>query len=248
MKKLMFAALVVASCSAMADELVNSKVYDLTFAKKSLEFATKAQTIDLAKLGASNWDEAKELAEAQYKKIVEEIEGYCAKECPELKTAIPSFEEIWPGNGSGPVKGKIKFMAPSVKNGVPATKVISTKINGVAIDKGADGWTTYLFDNAKNEYKKFWAAKYTDEFDYNGFATKDGKATMNVTFEDEGYTMGGVATGTADKNSGEFKSVAGNFADLASRGYGTWKFAYNKKLTGKTDGEILAAKKAEIFE
>ena len=246
MKKLMFAALVVASCSAMADELVNSKVYDLTFAKKSLEFATKAQTIDLAKLNASDWDDAKLKAEDQYNKIVEEIEGYCAKECPELKTAIPSFEEIWPGNGSGPVKGKIKFMAPSVKNGVPATKVISTKINGVAIDKGADGWTTYLFDSAKNEYKKFWAAEYP--FDYNGFATGDGKATLNVSFADDGYTMDGVATGTADKNTREYKSVAGNFADLASRGYGTWKFAYNKKLTGKTDGEILAAKKAEIFE
>lgn len=250
MKKLMIVALAVASCTAMAaEEVVNNEVYDLSFTTKSLELATKTLSI---KIQGATWSNAYEKASEAYWKESEKIIKACAG--LGLSYELPCFDEVWNSttNGGAKVKGTLKFTVPNVNTkGVAATKVVSKKINGVAIKDGEGKYKTYLWDNTKNEFYnardakaknyKYWAWELP--FDYSGLiATDDGKASLNVKLAE----LRGVATGTCDKNTKVIKSVAGNIADTGSASYGTWKFSYNKRLTGKSTDVILTDKKVEL--
>ena len=241
MKKLMFAALVVASCSAMADAV---QVSDLTLTRKALAYATKTYTI---KLAGNTWDEAEKNAEKEFNAIAAEIADACKYE---IDYEMPEFKSIWVG-GTGKVKGSLKFTAPSVKNGVASTKVVTTKLNGLKIDRDS-GTKTYLWDDTKNEFSayKYWGNLVPATY-AGSVATADGKASVNMAIAAPGFSdLRGVATGTCDKNTKALKSVAGNFADTLSNGYGTWKLAYNKKVSEQSqaldDEQILALKKVEL--
>ena len=244
----MFAALIVASCSAMADTV---QVSDLTLTRKALAYATKTYTIQLT---GNSWDEAEKNAEKEFNAIAADIAKACTYE---IDYEMPEFKKIWVRGTGDKVKGSIKFTAPSVKNGVASTKVVTTKINGLKIDRASTGPKTYLWDDTKNEYVvenknyKFWGVLVPAVYG-GSVATADGKASVNMTIADEqGFSdLRGVATGTSDKNTKAFKSVAGNFADTLSNGYGTWKLAYNKKVSAQaatlSDEQILELKKVEL--
>ena len=244
MKKLMFAALAVASCSAMAAEgLTQTEVCDLTITKKALAYATKAYTI---KIEGESWSNAMEKAEAKFAEITNEVVQACTYD---IDYELPEFKDLWVTVTQGEkVKGSIKFTAPAVKSGVASTKVVTTKLNGLYLKNG-DNKKTIIWDNVKNEWKLYdpmtIPAQFVDEV-----LTADGKASLSVIIDDDvnGHNLRGVATGTSDKNTKKIKSVAGNFADTGCKGYGTWKFAYNKKLTGKSDAEIYKAKKLEYAQ
>ena len=253
MKKLMFAALAVASCSAFAAKDV--QVNDLTLTKKALAYATKSYTI---KITGNSWSNAMENAEKEFNGHVDAITNACTYD---IDYELPEFKDLWATVTQGEkVKGSIKFTAPAVKSGVASTKVVTTKLNGLAITRGKET-KTYLWDNTKNEYAKdgfkFWGYEIPDAQFRKELGTADGKAQLGLEIANDGHTLQAVATGTCDKNTKAIKSVAGNFADIGCMGYGTWKFALNTSVTKKavddasgvnTDEDILALKKVELYK
>ena len=253
MKKLMFAALAVVSCSAFAAKDV--QVNDLTLTKKALAYATKSYTI---KIVGTDWTNAEQNVAAEFAKITNNIVKACTYD---IDYELPEITDAWAAiDKSGKVKGTIKFTAPAVDNkGFAKTKVVTTKLNGFAITRGKET-KTYLWDNTKNEYAKdgfkFWACEIPGAKFRKELGTADGKAQLGLEIaNDEGHTLQAVATGTYDKNAKAIKSVAGNFADIGCMGYGTWKFALNKSVTTKaiddasgvnSNEDILKLKKVEL--
>ena len=239
----MFAALAVASCSAMA--AINSTVADLQFAKKSLEYATK--TVSFSYEG-TNYESAVESAAAHLAGLVSTIESNKVNglEFDPSMFSIESYKEQFKDDV---FKGKLKVTLPALdKNGLK-TKVVTTKLNGVMVITNPETpeaiFQTVLWDNTKNVNKpyKYWGVP-VDAAIVGGVKTADGKASLSIAIGD----LQGVATGTVDKNTKKIKSVAGNFADLVNAGYGTWKYANNKKLVGKTLNEVLTEKKVELVK
>ena len=250
MKKLMFAALAVASCSAFAAKDV--QVNDLTLAKKSLSYATKSYSI---KFEADSWEAAEAKVKAQFEKELLAITNACTYD---IEMPYDQFDTAWKLVKKGDkVKGTFKYTAPAVDNkGVAKTKVVSKKLNGFVITRGKIA-KTYLWDNTKNEYGKIWGYEIPAAEFGKGVATADGKAQLAMSIVNDEHSLQAVATGTADKKTGAIKSVAGNFADCECMGYGTWKFALNNSVTKKavddasgvnTDEDILALKKVELFK
>ena len=261
MKKLMFAALAVASCSAMAAK--NVQVNDLTISKKALAYATKSYSIKFEGATPSN---ALENAEAQFNELIWGKDGIVSNKVDGLDfdESQFAFDGYRAKIKDDATKGTLKVTLPALgKNGL-STKVVTTKINGLVIVRGNERPNTYLWDNTKNEYAKdgfkFWGHLIPSYF-YNPIVTLDGKASLTMFLGDpyvkKDHGFSGVATGTCDKKTGVIKSVAGNFADAYCNGYGTWKYALNNSLTKKaqddasgvnTDEDILALKKVELVK
>ena len=254
MKKLMFAALAVASCSAFAATTNEvTSVSDLALAKKALAYATKSYSI---KIEGTDWTNAMEKAEVEFNKIASNIVKACTYD---IEYTMPTFKDAWATvDQKGAVKGSFKFTAPAEKNGVASTKVVTTKVNGLLIERTNAAGALYVWDNTKNEYSKeykYWGYDISEGTKLSGrVATKDGKASLNLAIiggtDEHPHFLQGVGTGTCDKNTQEIKSVAGNFADVLCKGYGTWKLSYNKGLTTKSAGldneAILKLKKVEL--
>ena len=261
MKKLMFAALALASCSVIA--AINVEVNDLTITRKSLEYATKTYTFS----GSKFQSEEAVVADVQKKLDALKASFDGAKkeglEADELGYK-PELLKIKSSNKG--ISYTYKFVAPSLQNidsktgerkanktPYAVTKVVTKKLNGFVIVRG-DDVKTYLWDNVKNPWKQYDGYEMPFKFD-DKIATDDGKASLNASLKDGGYDFAGVATGTSDKSTKAIKSVSGNFADLDSKGYGTWKYAINKTVTKKavngtyTDDEsILKSKKVELVK
>ena len=260
MKKLMFAALAVASCSAFAAKDV--QVNDLTLAKKSLSFATKSYSI---KITGTDWTNAEQNVTAKFAEITNNIVKACS--AYDLDYEMPEITDAWAAiDKSGKVKGSIKFTAPAYKldrdgKAVASTKVVTTKFNGFVITRGKETKTYLWSDSTKNEeYKKeykYWGYEIPGAQFGKDVATADGKAQLAMTIVNDAHNLQAVATGTCDKKTGALKSVAGNFADVACMGYGTWKLAANNSVTKKAvdeasgvnkDEDILALKKVELVK
>ena len=252
MKKLMFAALAVASCSAFAAK--NVQVNDLTLTKKSLAYATKSYSI---KFEAASWEAAEKQVKEQFEKDLKAITNACVYD---IEIPYDTFDTAWKLVKKGDkVKGTFKYTAPAVDNkGVAKTKVVTKKLNGFVIDRAADGCKTYLWDGTKNEWGKIWGYEIPDAKFGKGVGTADGKAHLAMSIVNDEHNLQAVATGTCDKKDPKvLKSVAGNFADCECMGYGTWKLAANKSVTKKaideasgvnSDEDILALKKVELVK
>ena len=152
-------------------------------------------------------------------------------------------------------------------------KVFTEKVDGLLIRRGSVD-TVYVWDKTdKGSYTNFYAKAPTLNRDgsikkinlaklANGsvepdFALVNGSISMekgkgSVGFKDENKT--GWGSGTVDKKTGFYKSIAGNTVDMGDdKSYGTWKLSFDKKsttllATGAEDVEILAKKGVELVK
>ena len=267
MKKLMFTALAVASCSAFAASAPEpaNKAYNVTVTTKVIQEVTAQMTkknIPTNELEQA-WADAEAAAPAN-------CEGnrhfYPDAEFRSLLREIGGLGQFETTNKNGTVSIKWIQYKPA-KNGtnvVATTKVISEKHNYVVfLDKDnqpIDQMLEYWPHGSLPEGCKYLAMWESNLQVRNMVITGDGKVMAALADGDNvaGTILAGhgkaAKSNTADK-SGPYdyaKSIAGNYADMFYPycKYGTWKWSYDKKLSqayqaaldaGKTGDDAIAA-------
>lgn len=151
-------------------------------------------------------------------------------------------------------------------------KVVTTKLNGLLIRRGAVD-TVYSWDksdkdvytnrfakaptlNRDGSIKKDNPVKLANGYVEPDFKLADGQLVLTKGKGDAGFTNGaqtGWGSGTIDKSTGLYKSIAGNTVDMGDvKAYGTWKLSFDKKsttmLATADDVEILAKKGVELVK
>ena len=267
MKKLMFTALAVASCSAFAASAPEpaNKAYNVTVTTKVIQEVTAQMT--KKNIPTNELEQAWADAEAAAPLDCEDNRNFCpdAEFRSQLREmgALGQFETT---NKNGTVSIKWIQYKPA-KNGtnvVAATKVITEKRNYVVfLDKDNEPIDQMIeYGPAKGltngcKYVAMWESNLQVQ---NMVITGDGK--VMAALADGENVAGTILAGhgkaaksnTADK-SGPYdyaKSIAGNYANMSYPycEYGTWKWSYDKKLSqayqaaldaGKTGDDAIAA-------
>lgn len=267
MKKLMFTALAVASCSAFAASVPEpaNKAYNVTVTTKVIQEVTAQMT--KKNIPTNELEQAWADAEAAAPLDCEDNRNFCpdAEFRSQLREmgALGQFETT---NKNGTVSIKWIQYKPA-KNGtnvVAATKVITEKRNYVVfLDKDNEPIDQMIeYGPAKGltngcKYVAMWESNLQVQ---NMVITGDGK--VMAALADGENVAGTILAGhgkaaksnTADK-SGPYdyaKSIAGNYANMSYPycEYGTWKWSYDKKLSqayqaaldaGKTGDDAIAA-------
>ena len=267
MKKLMFTALAVASCSAFAASAPEpaNKAYNVTVTTKVIQEVTAQMT-------------KKNIPTNELEQAWADAEAAAPANCEGERSFSPSAEtrdflrmagllgryETTNKNGTVSIKWIQYKPAKNGTNVVAATKVISEKHNYVVFldkdNKPIDQMLEYWPHGSLPEGCKYLAMWESNLQVRNMVITGDGKVMAALADGDNvaGTILAGhgkaAKSNTADK-SGPYdyaKGIAGNYADMFYPycKYGTWKWSYDKKLSqayqevrdaGKTGVDAIAA-------
>lgn len=265
MKKLMFAAFAAATVAgtafAAAAPEPKNKAYNLTVTTKQIQ--TLQTQMTKKNISTNDLEQAWKDAEAAAPLDYEGNRNFYpdASEREQLrKDGMLGYYETTNKNSTVTIKWQQYKPAKNGTNIVAATKVMTTKANLIVfMDKDNNQIRVVTYSTAPRSLGfKYWGS-FVDRYSINSVTIMgDGKAKGVLRGPEEAWLAGhgkAAKSNTSDK-SGPYdyvKSFAGNYADETGV-YGTWKLAYDKKLSkalkdvmGERD-EDEAANDADIAE